>query len=161
MIKYISFIIVSLFLMTACGTEPKKEMSVDDLRSAKKIDNAHEVRSQVAEIVPSDTVNVPKMTFEDEVYDFGQVKQGDVVLHRFKFTNTGKKPLLINNARSTCGCTVPLWPKEAIAEGEEGVITVEFNTKNRVGKQSKPVTITTNAYPNVIRVFIKGEVLAK
>ena len=59
------------------------------------------------------------MTFEEVAYNFGTVKEGDIVNHTFDFVNTGNVPLLITNAKSTCGCTVPDWPKEAIAPGQK------------------------------------------
>jgi hypothetical protein len=83
-----------------------------------------------------------------------------VVEHTFAFTNTGKKPLLISNARSTCGCTVPDWPKEPIMPGKSGVIQVRFNTENKAKEQVKPVTITANTYPATNKVYLQGFVEA-
>ncbi|WP_197494041.1 DUF1573 domain-containing protein [Lewinella sp. 4G2] len=105
-----------------------------------------------------DTVNVAKMTFAETAYAFGQVKAGAVVKHSFEFTNDGKVPLLITNARSTCGCTVPSYPEAPIAPGESGVIEVAFDTKNKNGYQEKPVVITANTYPARTTVYVKGRV---
>jgi hypothetical protein len=100
-----------------------------------------------------------QITFEENEYDFGRVVAGEVVKHTFKFTNSGSVPLLIQNASASCGCTVPRWPKEPIAPGSTGEITVEFNSQGRVGSQNKTVTVLANTQPNTNVVTLKGEVL--
>jgi hypothetical protein len=99
--------------------------------------------------------------YDNERFDFGVADEGEVVKHTFKFTNVGKEPLLINNAKGSCGCTVPTWPKEAIPPGGIGEIKVEFNTKGKPGMQSKRVTVTANTTPTETFIEIKGEVRAK
>lgn len=145
-------------LMLACQSNLNKgpEKSIDEIKSQGQITNADIIRNPVTANEPQDTVNVAKLTFEEAAYDFGEVKEGEVVTHTYAFTNTGKVPLLISNARSTCGCTVPSWPKEPIPPGEGGVIEVRFNTKNKKNKQSKPVTITANTYPATTKVHLTG-----
>jgi len=101
------------------------------------------------------------MAFTEPIYEFGSVSQGEVVKHEFTFTNTGTQPLLITDARSTCGCTVPSYPKQPVAPGEEAVISVAFDTKNKSGRQSKPVTITANTYPATTTIYVAGTVNAK
>ena len=88
--------------------------------------------------------NAPVMTFEETKYDFGEMIEGDVLETVFKFKNTGKSPLIITNARASCGCTIPDYSREPIAVGEEGVIKVKFNSRGKHGKQNKRVTLTTN-----------------
>lgn len=112
---------------------------------------------------PVDTVDpipqkVAVMTFEENLYEYGTVKAGEKVEHVFKFTNTGEIPLVIETARSTCGCTVPQYPKEPIMPGESGEIAVKFNTKGKSGRQRKPVNITANTYPKLTTVHIDGTV---
>ncbi|MCB0570303.1 MAG: DUF1573 domain-containing protein [Phaeodactylibacter sp.] len=132
------------------------EKSVDEIKSEGPISNADIIRSPVTADEPVDTNNVAKMAFEEPSFDFGEVKEGEAVEHTFAFTNTGKAPLIINNARSTCGCTVPDWPREPIAPGHSGVISVRFDTHHKQNKQSKPITITANTYPATTRVFLSG-----
>ncbi|HMR44119.1 MAG TPA: DUF1573 domain-containing protein [Saprospiraceae bacterium] len=119
------------------------------------------IRNPVSANAPADTSFVAKITFEQERYEFGEVLEGDIVRHTFKFKNTGKIPLIISEARSTCGCTVPTWPKEAIPPGSEGKIEVQFNTEHKTGDQEKPVTITANTYPNMTTVYVSGKVRPK
>jgi hypothetical protein len=123
--------------------------------------NAALIRNPVdAGIDNIDTMNVAKLTFTgSNEYAFGSVKEGEVVSHDFTFTNTGKVPLLITKARSTCGCTVPAYPEQPIAPGAEGVISVAFDTNNKYGRQRKPVTITANTYPASTVVYVDGTVI--
>jgi len=102
--------------------------------------------------------DVAVMTFTEEVYEFGTIQSGDKVNHVFKFTNTGTAPLVIKGAKSTCGCTIPKFPKEAILPGESGEISVAFNSKGKFGKQNKPVRVTANTVPEITTVYIKGTV---
>ncbi len=85
--------------------------------------------------------------FSEKEYDFGTITSGEKVTHVFKFKNTGKEPLVIQNAKGSCGCTVPEWPREPIAPGKSGEIKVQFDSKNKQGKQTKNVTITANTDP--------------
>jgi len=104
------------------------------------------------------TKDVPVMTFTEEIHEFGTIKSGEKVKHLFKFTNTGTAPLVIKGAKSTCGCTIPKFPKEAVLPGESGEISVVFNSKGKFGQQNKPVRITANTVPEITTVYIKGTV---
>lgn len=88
--------------------------------------------------------NGAKIDFAKEVHDYGTVKYGGNGTCYFEFTNTGNAPLIISNAKGSCGCTVPDWPKEPIAPGAKAKITVKYDTK-KVGAINKSVTITSNA----------------
>lgn len=98
------------------------------------------------------------MEFEESQFDFGTIDEGEKVSHLFTFTNTGDMPLVIKDAKGSCGCTVPQWPKEPIAPGEQGQILVEFNSKGKSGAQNKRVTLTCNTNPAQTFVNMKGEV---
>lgn len=88
----------------------------------------------------------PVISFEKNTHDFGDIAQGDQVEKTFKFTNTGTEPLIITNVQVTCGCTTPKgWPREPIAPGGKGEITLGFNSAGKMGKQNKTVTIVSNA----------------
>ncbi|WMX13809.1 MULTISPECIES: DUF1573 domain-containing protein [unclassified Aureispira] len=102
--------------------------------------------------------NATTMEFEKTIHDFGTLKDGASVSYTFKFKNTGNKPLLISNAKGSCGCTVPKWPREAIAPGASGEIQVTFNSKGKKGKQHKSVTLTANTDPANTRLYIKADV---
>jgi hypothetical protein len=101
----------------------------------------------------------PKIEFSKETHDYGTVKYGADGACTFEFKNTGNEPLIISNAKGSCGCTVPDWPKEPIAPGAKGTITVKYDTK-RPGAINKSVTITSNAVNEPTKVIrIKGNVL--
>ena len=102
-----------------------------------------------------------EIVFDEKRYNFGTVDEGAIIRHDFKFTNEGKLPLLISKAKSTCGCTVPEWPEEPIAPGESGTISVRFDTKNKTGKQGKPITIIANTYPKDTYLQLQGFVNEK
>jgi hypothetical protein len=104
--------------------------------------------------------NQADFKFEEMEFSYGSIKQGDKVEHDFMFTNTGKEPLIITDARGSCGCTVPEWPKEPIKKGEKGKIHVTFNSAGKMGMQDKTVTITSNAKSNPLVLHLKGTVEA-
>ncbi len=102
----------------------------------------------------------PVMKFDKEMHDFGKISQGEVVSYSFKFKNVGSSNLLIKEAHGSCGCTVPKFPKEPLAPGEEGVIDVEFSSEGKHDLQEKTVTLTTNCSPNTKVITIKANVMA-
>lgn len=99
-----------------------------------------------------------KMTFESTTMDYGIVSKGSEPTRTFTFKNTGNAPLLITDAKASCGCTVPSFPQGAIMPGESSAITVRYDT-NRVGVISKSITIASNTGEPVI-LKITGEVKA-
>lgn len=104
--------------------------------------------------------NAPEITFVEEVHDFGTLPFAGNGVFDFKFTNTGIEPLVISNARGSCGCTVPKWPKEPIMKGQSGVINVSYDTK-RTGPFTKTVTISSNAKTASKIITIKGSVMSQ
>lgn len=105
---------------------------------------------------PSEKSNSPMISFEKTTIDYGTIKKGSEPLRKFEFKNSGNEPLIITNAKGSCGCTVPDYPKEAILPGESNVIDVRYDT-NRVGKFTKNVTVTTNDGSSTV-LTIQGEV---
>jgi hypothetical protein len=100
----------------------------------------------------------PKIDFTKETHDYGTIKYGADGSCSFEFKNTGNAPLIISNAKGSCGCTVPEWPKEPIAPGAKASIKVKYDT-NRPGVINKNVTITSNAVNSPEKViYIKGTV---
>lgn len=97
-----------------------------------------------------------KMTFTATTVDYGIISKGSEPTRTFNFKNTGNAPLLITDAKASCGCTVPTFPKDAIMPGESSTITVRYDT-NRIGVISKSITITSNADEPVV-LKITGEV---
>ena len=100
----------------------------------------------------------PKMTFEHTTVDYGEIDKGADPLREFIFVNDGQEPLVIKNAKGSCGCTVPTYPQEPIMPGEQASIEVRYDT-NRVGPFTKTVTLTTNMPTDKVVLTIKGKVL--
>jgi hypothetical protein len=100
--------------------------------------------------------------YDSENYNFGEVTDGDIVKHSFKFTNTGETNLVLIDVTGSCGCTVPEnWPKEPIPPGGTGQIDVEFNTHGKVGNTTKSVSVEANTNPTVTKLYITGKVNKK
>jgi hypothetical protein len=106
-----------------------------------------------------DSGDRPEIKFDEEVFDFGRITQGEQVSHTFTFKNTGDKDLLITGASASCGCTVPEWPKQPIGPGKEGKINVVFNSEGKSGLQEKTITVVTNCEPATRVIRIKGDVV--
>lgn len=106
-----------------------------------------------------DVSTLTTIEFEEPVFNWGKIEQGEIIQNVFTFKNTGHDPLIISNAKGSCGCTVPRWPKEPIMPGESATLLVRFDSNNKKGLQSKRVTITTNTEPINTYLTIKGEIL--
>ena len=128
--------------------------------ASSKIDSSKQkIRTQVT-LDQVDTPSDAKMEFEATEWNFGEITQGESVEYAFEFTNTGSEPLIITNAKGSCGCTVPSWPREPIAPGESGELKVKYDTK-RIGLINKSVTIQSNAINEPTKIIrIKGEIKA-
>ena len=100
-------------------------------------------------------------TFEEDVYNFGDIHQGDVVEHTFVFENSGDEPLIITNVKVTCGCTATDWSRDPIPPGEQSRLTVKFNSTGKMGQQNKVITIVSNATNPLAMVRIVTNVLPK
>ena len=109
---------------------------------------------------PTTDTKYPVIKFEEPKFDFGTLHEGDVVTHVYKFKNTGDAPLIISRIKASCGCTVPSnWKKEPIMPGENSEFTVRFNTRNKIHKQHKTVTIYCNTKNKTERVYFTANVI--
>lgn len=100
------------------------------------------------------------MTFNESVFNFGTVTEGEIITHTYSFTNTGNEPLIVSDARGTCGCTVPSRPTAPVEPGATGEITVRFDTRSKVGDRQQKVTITANTEPAQTVISLDGTVVA-
>jgi hypothetical protein len=99
----------------------------------------------------------PAIEFETTAHDYGIIPQGGDGTYEFVFKNTGKAPLVLTNVRSSCGCTVPEWPRNPINKGEEARIKVSYNTRI-TGAFSKSISVYSNAADAPVVLVIKGKV---
>jgi len=107
----------------------------------------------------SDLSKLPAIKFDQDMHDFGKVIQGEKVSFGFKFKNTGNADLVIAQVNSSCGCTVPKFPKTPVKPGDENVITVMFDSQDRKGIQNKTITVTSNCQPSNSVIRIKAMVI--
>lgn len=126
----------------------------------------HNANTQVKGGVGADASTIakadaPVIKFDEEIHQFPKINEGDKVDYNFKFTNTGKSPLIISSATATCGCTIPEPPKEPILPGKESFIKVIFNSEGKPGINDKVITVTSNANPTISTVHLVGEVIPK
>lgn len=149
--KKVSLLIVafSALVMVSCGGGKK-----DDKINSDIINNTNTANGDASG-------KLAKMEFEETEYNFGEIIQGQVVEHVFKFKNTGDNDLLIQDAKGSCGCTVPEYPKTPIKPGETSEIRVKFDSTNKTNHQEKTVTLVANTEPNVTTLKIKGDVVVK
>lgn len=138
------------FTLTACQTDPKHNNAEGGGPNSEMINNP------LSATLPSDTNQLARIHFTEMEHDFGEMKEGDVVVHRFQFSNTGKVPLTILKAYAGCGCTVPEWPEEPIAPGGIGEIMVKFKSEGKKGQQNKIVKVIANTFPNETMLRIKA-----
>lgn len=99
-----------------------------------------------------------KIQFAEKVINYGKIDKGANGTRVFKFKNEGNQPLVLNTVRASCGCTTPKWTREPIAPGQEGEITVKYDT-NRMGNFHKTVTVNSNATNKTVVLTIKGQVM--
>ncbi len=119
-----------------------------------------EVKQAPAATEKADNPDAPTIKFEKTTHDYGTIEQHANGNCEFKFTNEGKEPLILTNVRSSCGCTVPTWPREPILPGQSKVIKVKYDTK-RLGVINKTIHVYSNATTPSVTLRIKGKVVAK
>lgn len=159
--RYLSIALIAgvSVLTISCGGN---EANTADTKDTKKVEApakpAKSANSQAKKASQVEATGNAKFEFAESVWDFGNITSGEVVENIFKFKNTGTEPLIISNAKGSCGCTAPAWPKEPIAPGESGEIKVVFNSRGKSNKQNKTVTITANTTPNQTRLRVTGNV---
>lgn len=136
---------------------PPKEV---EKRVAPPIKEESKTKPEVPQKKPKPKKRRPKLRpaieFELDRYDFGEIDQGDTVDVDFKFTNTGKGPLVINTVKVTCGCTQPSYPFIPIEPGEEGTIGIKYVSVGKEGAQKPLVTVYSNASKEPISLTLSG-----
>ncbi|MCB0805479.1 MAG: DUF1573 domain-containing protein [Bacteroidales bacterium] len=146
----LSLSISMLFFLSASA-----QVSAD---KSAKAQNDRAVSAQQAQTVDANP-NAPQIVFDKLVHDYGDINQHGDGKCEFKFTNEGKEPLILSNVRSSCGCTVPEWPRQPILPGNSEIIKVKYDTK-RVGVINKTIHVYSNATDSPVTLRIQGKVLA-
>ena len=136
-----------LLLLAACGNERSGNLSTDVINNPNSASD-------------TEGKEMPVIEFEKELHDFGKLIAGEKAVYSFKFKNTGNADLVISQVNSSCGCTVPRFPKEAIKPSESGTIKVTFDSSSRKGMLNKGITIVSNCQPNSTIIRIKAQVIS-
>ena len=147
---------MALLLLTSCAADPPDPVATPNDELADS--TATFVRRPLAfpELMAD---SAAELTFSEARFDFGRVRAGRRVRHRFTFANTGASDLRITAASATCGCTIARYPEQAIAPGERGQLEVVFQTTGQRGRQARPVVVQANTTPAQTVVYLCGEVL--
>ncbi|MVM41485.1 DUF1573 domain-containing protein [Spirosoma sp. HMF3257] len=104
------------------------------------------------------TIPAAIFNWRSTTHDFGRVAQNKPVTAEFSFTNKGELPLVINQAKGSCGCTGVEYPKAPVMPGQSGVIKATFNAA-ALGAFNKSVTVESNAEGGTQMLYFKGEVV--
>lgn len=154
-------IVISIAIVTFAIASVLGQSSTDQRQSKEAAEKQRQAEQQKqAEKVMIENPNAPVIEFDKVVHDYGVIDQHGDGKCEFKFTNTGKEPLILSNVRSSCGCTVPVWPRQPILPGQSDVIKVKYDTK-RVGTINKSVQVYSNATKKTVVLKIKGKINAQ
>ncbi|MBK8406020.1 MAG: DUF1573 domain-containing protein [Saprospiraceae bacterium] len=159
----LAFFAILLSVVSCKNDSANNQSATADPAAAGTVANPGDVANPAGEATPAaPTGPTTTVEYETMVYDFGEVKEGEHVKYAFKFKNTGSEPLVISDAKGSCGCTVPDWPREPIAPGASAEIKVDFDSKGKGSddgsKQTKRVTVTGNTNPAQTYLTISGVV---
>jgi len=145
---YLIALAITVLYFTSCNSTGGKEEKI----STDLVNNPNTAGGD------KNSGTLPAFKFEEIDHDFGKIIQGESVSFEFKFTNTGKSDLIIVDVSTSCGCTVPSFPRTPIRPGEKGAIKVSFNSAGKFGFQAKNILVVANTQPNTTLLRIKAQV---
>ena len=143
----LSFIFLALAFLSACNQEDTNKLPADLINNPISADGENDLST------------LPKFQFVSTDHDFGKLIEGVKVSFKFKFKNVGGSDLVINQVKTSCGCTASSYSKDPIPPGGSGVIELTFDSKHQPGKNFKYATIVANTQPNIIKLNIRAEVV--
>ena len=165
------FVLISVLFLMGSVSFAQSEKKVKNEKKQKietKADEKVEAKTDEKVVVSeekndqdvADNQNGPEITFKETNHDFGNVEFKGNGSYEFVFVNTGNEPLILTQPKSSCGCTVPEWPRQPILPGESNVIKVTYKNTDRPGNFNKYVTVFSNALVNKeVKLHIKGTIL--
>jgi len=146
-ILLLGLFLLSVGFMTSCD-EPNKNTLPADI-----------VNNPISAEGKADMGSLPKFQFVTTEHDFGKLIEGVKVSFKFKFKNVGGSDLIINQVKTSCGCTASNYSKDPIPPGGSGVIELTFDSSHQPGKNFKYATIVANTQPNIVKLNIRAEVV--
>ena len=146
---YLILFVLSISFIPGCKSSGDKEERI----STDLVKNPNTANGEI------NSASLPAFKFEEIEHDFGKIIQGESVSYEFQFTNTGKTDLIIVDVSTSCGCTVPSFPRTPIRPGDKGAIKVSFNSAGKFGFQAKNVLVVANTQPNTTLLRIKAQIV--
>lgn len=167
--KNLIYVLAVVFMLYSCNGSQSGSTTGEAAKADSTAATAANNQTQPGQL-PTDSLGNPTMPpepepgnavfeFETTEHDFGKIKAEAPVEYAFKFKNTGTEPLVIAEARGSCGCTVPSYTKEPVAVGGTGEIKVAFDPKGKSGIQRKSITVTANTNPVRTTLNIVSDVI--
>lgn len=148
-----TILFLSTSLLWACQ-EDKKPLKVEAVKDG-------EGPTVIVGDTTKKTLTATKIQFIDTLHDFGTIDEGKTVEYDFKFKNTGEYPLIISDAKASCGCTIPEWTKDPVLPNQEGKLKVKYNSTGKEGQIQKTVSVFANTTPEVTKIDLKVFVKVK
>ena len=158
---FILGILMLSMVISSCKSEVKQKIDTLPSVNLEDVQNIINNPQTAVKQVNKEDKDGPKLDLINSVFDFGTITQGEKISHKFELSNQGKKDLIILDTRSSCGCTVAHTPKAPISPNEFSYIDVIFDSKGKIGEQSRKISIFTNSYPGEVSVELKGMVVKK
>lgn len=141
--------LVSIFALQSCNQDSDNKTLSPDL-----------VQNPISAEGNNNLDQLPNIKFKSVEHDFGKIIDGVKVAYKFKFTNTGQSDLIISQVKTSCGCTVSRYPKEAIKPGKSSFVELTFDSDRRKGFNHKTATVVANTQPNITTLSIKAMVIS-
>ncbi|MGY6560842.1 MAG: DUF1573 domain-containing protein [Luteibaculaceae bacterium] len=151
--------LAGLFLFTACSEESSVKTSDNTQKTAVEKSASVDPLKQKSSTEVLESASQAQITFDKYEHNFGNILQNSDNKFVFSFTNTGTEPLLIEDAKGSCGCTVPQYTKDPIAPGEKGTLEIVYKPGTQKNQQTKTITVTSNTSPKTTTLRIKANVL--
>lgn len=134
--------------LAQAGCSPKVEEQQSEAVAATEASVSQPVAAETTAPATSEAAAQPaefaQFQFETQEYNFGTIEQGKKVRYTYRFTNTGKIPLVISQVQPQCGCTAADYTKDPVPPGGKGEIVLEFDSSGKEGQQNKITTVFAN-----------------
>lgn len=152
--KYFSLLFFITFAISCSNDASKQdEESLKEKLSPSLVENPRSLNTDTTLLL-----EMGNLVFKDTIHNFGKMQEGEVVTYEFEFENKGKKDIIINEAKASCGCTVADYSTKPYKHGEKGTIKVSFDSEGKAGMNERSVIIKTNGNPSIYNVIIQAEV---
>lgn len=164
----LTFLVLGLFwVLSACDSKQSAATNETDSNTppssatVANVNNAAPSTSPTTANNTKSTEGVAKIEFDKVQHDFGTIKEGEIVKHKFTFKNVGDVPLVISDVKPTCGCTTTNFTKTPVMPNGQGEIELQFDSSGKSGPQHKPVTVLANVEGGQTQLVLTATVEAK